>query len=58
MISSELPEILALSTRILVMQGGRITAELDPRQTTQEEIMKKAMPVREGERHDAVDREG
>ena len=58
MISSELPEVLSLSTRILVMQGGRITAELDPRQATQEEIMKKAMPVREGERHDAVDREG
>ena len=55
MISSELPEILALSTRILVMQDGWITAELDPRQTTQEEVMKYAMPCREGRRYDAFD---
>jgi ABC-type sugar transport system ATPase subunit len=46
MISSELPEILWLSTRILVMREGRITAELDPRRTTQEEILKHAMPSR------------
>jgi len=44
LISSELPEILALSHRILVMRTGQITAELDPRRTTQEEILKYAMP--------------
>ena len=44
MVSSELPEILALSDRILVMCQGRITAELDPRRTTQEEVLKFAMP--------------
>jgi inositol transport system ATP-binding protein len=53
MISSELPEILSLSTRILVMQEGRITAQLDPRQTTQEEIMRYAMPGRKGRKSDA-----
>jgi ribose transport system ATP-binding protein len=39
MISSELPEILGLSDRILVMHDGKITGELDPRTTNQEEIM-------------------
>ena len=45
MISSELPEILALSHRILVMREGTIAAELDPRRTTQEEILQYAMPA-------------
>ena len=44
MVSSELPEILSLSDRILVMRGGEITAELNPRDTTQEEILKYAVP--------------
>ena len=44
MVSSELLEILSLSDRILVMREGAITAELDPRQTTQEEVLKYAMP--------------
>ncbi len=41
MISSELPEILNLSDRVVVMWEGRITAVLDNsnRQLTQEEIM-------------------
>ena len=44
MISSELPEILRLSDRILVMRAGTLTAELDPRDTCQEEILRYAMP--------------
>lgn len=39
MISSELPEIMGISHRILVMNEGRITGEVDPKDTTQEEIM-------------------
>jgi ribose transport system ATP-binding protein len=39
MISSELPEILRMSHRILVMCEGRITGELDVRDATQEKIM-------------------
>ena len=39
MISSELPEILGVSHRILVMHDGRITGEVDPEKTNQEEIM-------------------
>ncbi|HKG24841.1 MAG TPA: D-xylose ABC transporter ATP-binding protein, partial [Thermomicrobiales bacterium] len=39
MISSELPEVLGMSDRILVMRGGRIVAELDGATATQEAIM-------------------
>jgi len=38
-ISSELPEVLRLSHRIVVMCEGRITGELDGRTATQESIM-------------------
>ncbi len=38
-ISSELPEVLRLSHRIIVMSEGRITGELDGRTATQESIM-------------------
>ena len=44
MVSSEIPEILALSDRILVMRQGRLSAELDPYRTSPEEILKWAMP--------------
>ena len=39
MISSELPEILRMSHRIVVMCEGRITGELDAAEATQESIM-------------------
>lgn len=42
MISSELPEILGMCDRILVMRNGRITGELDNATATQENIMKYA----------------
>ena len=45
LVSSEIPELLALSERILVMRQGRITAELDARGATQEEIMGHAVPI-------------
>ncbi len=38
-ISSELPEILRVSDRILVMRDGMIVAEFDPVTTTQDDIM-------------------
>lgn len=41
-ISSELPEVLKLSHRILVMCEGRITGELSSQEATQESIMKLA----------------
>jgi len=39
MISSELPEILAMSDRIIVMHEGKITGEIMGRDATQEKIM-------------------
>ena len=42
MISSELPEVLGMSDRILVMHEGRITGELSRAEATQESIMKLA----------------
>jgi ribose transport system ATP-binding protein len=39
MVSSELPEILGMSDRILVMREGRITAALDAAEATEERIM-------------------
>ena len=36
MISSELPEVLGMSDRVLVMRGGRVVAELESTRTTQD----------------------
>lgn len=38
-VSSELPEVMGISDRILVMCNGRITGEVDPRTTSEEEIL-------------------
>lgn len=43
MISSELPEVLAISNRILVMRRGRISGELSGDDATQNSIMHKAI---------------
>jgi len=40
MISSDLPELLAMSDTLLTMRRGEITARLDPRQTTPEEVLR------------------
>ena len=39
LISSDLPEVLVLSERILVLHGGRIAAEFDSAEATQEAIL-------------------
>lgn len=39
LISSELPEVLGMSDRILVMSDGQITGEFDRNEATQEKIM-------------------
>lgn len=38
-VSSEMPELLGICDRILVMSGGRLAGEVDARKTSQEEIM-------------------
>ncbi|MDR1390618.1 MAG: sugar ABC transporter ATP-binding protein [Treponema sp.] len=42
MISSEMPELLGVSNRIMVMCGGKVTGILEGKETTQEEIMRLA----------------
>ena len=39
MVSSEMPELLGVCNRIVVMSGGRVAGEVDADHTTQEEIM-------------------
>jgi ribose transport system ATP-binding protein len=43
MISSELPELLGMSDRILVMHRGRIRAEIDAKGATQERVLSAAL---------------
>lgn len=43
-VSSELPEILAVSDRVLVMAEGAITAEFSGRQATEDAILSAAIP--------------
>ena len=43
LISSELPEVLNMSNRVLTINEGRITGEFDPSTTPVEEIMEKAL---------------
>jgi methyl-galactoside transport system ATP-binding protein len=42
MVSSEMPELLGVCDRILVMSGGRLAGELDAKSATQEKIMELA----------------
>ena len=39
MVSSEMPELLGVCARILVMSGGRLAGEVDAKATSQEEIL-------------------
>ena len=39
MVSSEMPELLGVCDRIVVLSGGRVAGEVKPSDTTQEEIM-------------------
>ncbi|MBX3120208.1 MAG: L-arabinose ABC transporter ATP-binding protein AraG [Fimbriimonadaceae bacterium] len=47
-VSSELPEVLGISDRILVMRQGRIVGEVSRADATEETVLKLAMPVAEG----------
>ncbi|MCD8198336.1 MAG: sugar ABC transporter ATP-binding protein [Lachnospiraceae bacterium] len=50
MISSEMPEILGMCDRIVVMCEGRVTGELGRNETTQEKILELAMTKKSAER--------
>jgi ribose transport system ATP-binding protein len=49
MISSELPEVLNMSNRVLTVCDGRITGEFDPEETAVDEIMACALKYEEEE---------
>jgi ribose transport system ATP-binding protein len=49
LISSELPEILALTDRVLVMAEGRITKEFQTDEATQERVLEYAIPGNRGQ---------
>lgn len=42
MVSSELPEILGMSDRVVVMHEGKVTGELTREEATQEKVMEYA----------------
>lgn len=44
LISSEIPELMALSHRIRIMRQGELVAELDANQTTEDDILRLALP--------------
>jgi len=54
MISSELPELLGMSDRILVMHRGRIHAELDAADATEERVLSAALGLARPALSDAV----
>lgn len=45
-ISSELPEVMAISDRLIVMRKGSVVGEFVPEETTQEDVLACAMGVR------------
>ncbi len=59
MISSELPEILGMSDRILVMRDGRISAEFGPGEASQEGLLAAALGQvsARGSTHSSLSRE-
>lgn len=50
MVSSELPELIAVSDRIYVMRGGRISGEVDAGEVTEEQIM--TLAIQDGYREE------
>jgi ribose transport system ATP-binding protein len=48
LVSSELPEILGMSDRVLVMRGGRLVGEFSKKEATEERLLAAAAGVVEG----------
>ena len=42
MISSELPELISMSDRIIVLSGGKVSGELQQEDASQEKVMELA----------------
>ncbi|UMG94485.1 sugar ABC transporter ATP-binding protein [Nocardioides sp. TF02-7] len=54
MISSELPEVLGMADRVLVVHEGRITADIDRADATPENVMRAATNAATDSRNDAT----
>jgi rhamnose transport system ATP-binding protein len=48
MVSSEMPEVLGMSDRIVVMREGKVAATYEARECTQEQILRAAIPETAG----------
>ena len=55
MASSDLPEVLGMSDRILVMSNGRLSGQMPADQATQEKIMALAVSHMDGEEKNEAD---
>jgi len=53
-VSSEMPEVLGMTDRIVVMKEGHVTAQLDTADATQEQILNAAMVVKTPRTADAI----
>jgi rhamnose transport system ATP-binding protein len=58
MISSELPEVLGMADRILVMHEGRLTAELSKEEATEEKVLRAATGGEHSTKPDATEPSG
>lgn len=58
MVSSEMPEVISMSDRILVMREGRITAELSAKEATQEAILEAAMANKQSIKENSLEAAG
>jgi len=56
-VSTDLPEVLGLSDRVLVVYRGRITAELDPQTASEQDLLLAMQGGLEGERTGLLERE-
>jgi len=45
LVSSELPEVLSLAHRIVVLRRGSVATTLDATETDQETVLRHAMPL-------------
>ena len=54
MVSSELPEVLGMSDRIIVMSQGKIAGELSRMEATAEKVLTMSMKKRKVEEQDGI----
>lgn len=56
MVSSEMPEVLGMCDRVVVMREGRVSAVLDAKKTTQQEILEASMVLYQDKNTDRQER--